>query len=294
MRYRPFGRSGQAVSAVACVLTPDLMRKGPAFFREYVYAALEAGVNTFQVTEPSDALAGAVGDALSAVERRLVFVALTLEATLVAEGPQSVRRVLQTFLRASGLERLDLVVLDNPAALSHDVTDLLRALKSAGHVRTYGIARHGQCAETEIASDLFDVLVAPYNLTTGWRERNIIKNAVANDMLVLSCDYYPEALRDPKGVAGSSSNLIKGLFGGKTKSSHPLAGAGTYDFLHKTRGWTAEELCLAFALTEPSVAAVLVEARDPAAFARLAQAAERDLPSSIPAQAEMARFSASA
>ena len=72
----------------------------------------------------------------------------------------------------------------------------------------------------------------------------------------------------------------------------PLAGAGTYRFLDTTPGWTAEQLCLGYALTEPSLATVQVEVEDPEHLASLAEITERDLPAAVAAQIEMARFSA--
>ena len=40
--------------------------------------------------------------------------------------------------------------------------------------------------------------------------------------------------------------------------ANPLAGAGTYAFLENTRGWKSEEICLAYALTEPCLASVQI------------------------------------
>ncbi|MBP7649752.1 MAG: hypothetical protein KA744_07890, partial [Phenylobacterium sp.] len=74
--------------------------------------------------------------------------------------------------------------------------------------------------------------------------------------------------------------------------AEPLAGAGTYAFLHQTHGWSAEEVCLAYALTEPAFATVQVEQFRAEAIERLALITDKDLPTGVAAQIEMARFSA--
>ena len=56
------------------------------------------------------------------------------------------------------------------------------------------------------------------------------------------------------------------------------------------KGWTAEEICLAYCLTEPSIASVLVECEDPEHLAALAAVPDRDMPPGLAAQVEMARF----
>ncbi|MFT4255208.1 MAG: aldo/keto reductase, partial [Caulobacter sp.] len=71
-----------------------------------------------------------------------------------------------------------------------------------------------------------------------------------------------------------------------------LANLGGYDFLDSTPGWTAQELCLGYALTEPSLATVQVITRKRDKLEALAQVVERDLPTGCAAQIEMARFSA--
>jgi len=67
-----------------------------------------------------------------------------------------------------------------------------------------------------------------------------------------------------------------------------------YAFLEDSNGWTAEEICLGYALTEPSLTTVQTATQDPDHLHRLALVADRDLPTGISAQIEMARFSESA
>ena len=47
MRYRPLGRSGSAVSALTLKIGSEALAGGPSRAQELVFAALEAGINTF-------------------------------------------------------------------------------------------------------------------------------------------------------------------------------------------------------------------------------------------------------
>ena len=76
------------------------------------------------------------------------------------------------------------------------------------------------------------------------------------------------------------------------RRKEPLAGIGGYGFLENTPGWTAEEICLAYVLTEPAVTTVRFEVDRIEHLERLAEVPDRDLPTGVAAQIEMARFSA--
>jgi hypothetical protein len=110
-----------------------------------------------------------------------------------------------------------------------------------------------------------------------------MKRAVQAEMVIIGTDSHPFGRRgsdQPSGPLG-----LGRLLGGRPKMDD------TYAFLGDTPGWTAEEACLAFALTEPALATVQCRTTDPAMLARLAMAVERDLPNGLSAQIEMARFS---
>ena len=68
-------------------------------------------------------------------------------------------------------------------------------------------------------------------------------------MAVMGCDFTPTSQRDGAGPKPA-------LWG--RGNAHPLAGVGSYAFLDETPKWTAEELCLAYALTEPSLCSVQI------------------------------------
>src|SRR5690554_320807 len=119
MRYRPFGRSGVAVSAVTLRLGDAAMRGGPAGARELIYAALENGVNTFQLASADSVLAELVGEALQAVDRKLVSVSLCLGQDANGRGgrnfsAEALQGSIDRALQVSGLEWIDLALLDEP------------------------------------------------------------------------------------------------------------------------------------------------------------------------------------
>jgi len=104
-------------------------------------------------------------------------------------------------------------------------------------------------------------------------------------MGVIACEPFPPALA---GMLEATEEETKpGWF----KKPKPLAGVGTYAFLAATRGWSAEQLCVAYALTEPAISTVQMPVETRERLTELAAAADRDLPSTVSAQIEMARFS---
>jgi aryl-alcohol dehydrogenase-like predicted oxidoreductase len=141
-----------------------------------------------------------------------------------------------------------------------------------------------------VSTNSFDVLVTPYHLRSGWKERNRLKAAVELDMGVIGYDFFPEEFSSSAKTEAVIQPKSRGWFGGKAAGASPLEGVGSYRFLHATKGWTAEEICLAYSLTEPSLATVLVESDDPEHLARLAAVPDRDMPPGLAAQVEMARF----
>ena len=70
MRYRRFGDRLATLSALTLRLE-DARRKGSANdWRDFVFAALEAGINTFDIGQTSPNMLTGVAEAFAAVERR--------------------------------------------------------------------------------------------------------------------------------------------------------------------------------------------------------------------------------
>jgi len=280
VRYRPLGARGQVVSAVSLILQPDSSHRRPGDWVSLIYSALECGVSGFEIRAQDPVLAAGVAQALSSVDRRLVFVAVRLslrqgrQASLSAVGGQ-----VQGALASMGLDYLDAVLMDPPGAVTPEGIKELAALKSAGVVRSLGVAGADETVDALINGGRLDVLATDYSLLSGWTERRRVRAAVACDMAVIGYGAFPkeelELLVQPRA---------------KDKAN-PLAGTGGYGFLEGSKDWTSEELCLAYALTEPSLATVLIKPESIDHLERLAAVPERELPSGVAAQIEMARFS---
>ncbi|HQR90016.1 MAG TPA: hypothetical protein PLH31_12315, partial [Caulobacter sp.] len=73
MLYRPFGISGMTVSAITLRLS-DQSRLRAGEWRALVFAAIENGVNSFQIDGSSPALLQGAAEAFASVERRLLFL----------------------------------------------------------------------------------------------------------------------------------------------------------------------------------------------------------------------------
>ncbi|KQZ28995.1 aldo/keto reductase [Caulobacter sp. Root1472] len=288
MRYRPFGSAGVAVSAITLRLEDEPRLRG-ADWRKLIFAALESGINSFEIDGVSSALIEGAAEAFSTVERRLLFIGWRLRGSLDrALKAQAVHDMIDQALDRTGLGHLDLATLDDPDANAFPAETLeqLKALRGARLIRLLGVAGAGDKFDAYVASGQFEAMTTPFNLASGWVERNRVRSAVGREMAVIGLDYWPETLRE----AHRATFLPKpSLWRRKTD---PLADVGGYDFLRNTPGWNAQQICLAYALTEPSLASVQVTASSPAEIEALAAITERDLPTGCAAQIEMARFSA--
>ena len=281
MRFRPLGARGQIVSAVSLILEPDSTRRRPSDWTSLIYAALECGVSGFEIRALDPVLGQGLGEALAAVERRMAFVVLRLAvhpgrvASLEAVAGQ-----IRAAVATTGLDYLDAALFDPPALNSPQGLKELGALKSAGLVRALGVCGSTEAVDPLVGSGQLDLLATEFSLLSGWTERRRVRSAVATDMAVLGYGCYPkeqlEALIKPR----------------PKERANPLAGAGGYCFLNETKDWTCEEICLAYALTEPSLASVQVKVRSVEHLEQLAAVPEREFPPAVAAQIEMARFSA--
>ena len=298
MRYRPFGRSGMVTSCVCLSLTDKAAGRGVDALRQLIYVGLEAGVNAYHIAALDPEIPRILGDALSVIERRLVFVSLQLGVARGRVGatrnfsPEALTATVDQVLNASQLGHLDLVVLDDPGMdeLPRSSLDALKALRASGRVNLLGVSGQNEAMDAYVSTNAFDVLVTPYHLRSGWKERNRLKAAVDLDMGVVAYNWFPEEFATSATTEAQLQPRSRGLFGGRAANSSPLDGVGSYRFLHDTKNWTAEEICLAYCLTEPSLATVLVESEDPEHLARLAAVPDREMPPGLAAQVEMARF----
>ncbi len=282
MRYRPVGTSGMAISTLCLKLRGEACGGDPDAWLALIHGAFESGVNAFEVSNPTPALLAGLTYAARSVERRLIFVGLRLPSGL---GPDGIVRQVDVMLAATGLEHLDLAILNGEDELHNDAIWALEDLRSASRVKRLGVIGESDAVSPHVHSGAFDILVAPFNLLSGWRERLRVRTAAEKSMSVIAFNHFPDdarAIAEPKAVK-------RRWF---SKPAYTLAGLGSYNFLHGAQGWNAEEICLGYALTETAIASVMLEVGDLKHLAALAAVTERDLPAAVAAQIEMARFSA--
>ena len=299
MRYRPFGQAGQAVSALTLSLGPRDIAQGPEAGRELIYSALEAGINSYRLETADPVLAEILGQALKHVDRKLVQVSLTLGAGDGRRGSdrdfsaEGITSAIDRALAISGLGWFDLALLDEPAEheLPQSTLNALQALRAGERVRLLGISGEGAVMDTYVSTGAFDVLATPFHVNSPWQIRSRLRAAQEADMAIFVYGYFPESLDTAKKAASAHVEKKKGLFGfgGPKTKDNPLAHAGTFAFLHRTNNWPAEAICLAYALTDPSVSSVLIRASDPERLNMLALVPDRDMPPGLAAQIEMAR-----
>lgn len=301
MRYRSFGSGGTALSCVGLWLREKLATR---FGAEAVYIALENGINVFQVVAGDTAALNALGEALKHVERRLVFVVLRAGVVRAERGDErdftppglvNALRVSGSILRAGAF---DLLLLDDPGEheLSPRALESLRREQEAGRVRAVGISGEGDPVDAYISSRNFDVLATPYNLLCGWKERLRLKAAASNEMPVLGYRFFPpefdareRAPAPPPPVLAAAGKL--NLFKRPEPTAEVAATWAGYDFLASVKNWSPQELCLAYSLTDPGLCTMMIAPRSLEELESLAAVADRDFPTFVAAQIEMARFS---
>ena len=248
------------VSAVSMSLADNAARARPSDWTSIIYAALENGINAFEVVGRHPAIAEGLGLALQTIERRLVFVSWRVGTAIAPNGatvrdfsPDGMRNLTESAIARSGLGYLDAVVLDDPnsAELNPQTLELLKSLREQGRTRMLGVAGEDDAIDAYISAGAFDLLCTPFSLTSGWKERLRLKAAVDRDMGVMGYNYYPEVFQRGGAMIAKSP---------RATAESPLVGMGTYAFLEQTRGWKSEELCLAYALTEPCLATPAISA----------------------------------
>jgi len=283
MRYRPFARTGMAVSSLALALNGEDEDRKSSYWRDLVHAAFEEGINAFELVKPTPILLAGFAEGVSAVRRSLLFAALRVDTSVEA---RRLEHWVEEIVASAGIDQLNLLTVDAGASYAADLLADLMRMRESGLTHRLAVTGQGEALADDVAAGHFDAVVSPFSMRSGWRDRNLLREALELQMGVIASDPFPPEL----------IHLIDAAEVEKKprwfKKQQPLAGVGTYAFLNATRGWTAHQLCLAYALTEPAVATVLVEVESIKQLASLAAAADRDLPSTVSAQIEMARFSA--
>lgn len=292
MRYRPFGHSGRALSATGLRLPVAALRRNVSQARKLIETALENGINTYHFDGLDLDFLKMAAQVFSVVERKVLFISLTpdlpgVPGDLAGYAFPVLKEALRGAIKSSGLQWLDLLVFVQPGAthLPADSFAFVQDLKKARMLRYVGTTADTDDLAPAIASRRFDVILTSFDIDSAWDKRHGIDKATHNDISVIGVDFFPDMYRKASDVVPK-----KARGGWFSKPKDPLSGAGTHAFLHKTDDWTPEELCLAYALSLPSLTCILFEAETPDKVEKLAAVPERHLPSSVPAQIEMARF----
>ncbi len=292
MRYRPFGRSGLALSTVGLHLSREKLNKNHSLLQKLITTALENGINTyhFDTTEPK--MLQAAAEVFAVVERKLLFVSVEAQepghVDHSAYALPSLKDRLRAAIKDSGLSWIDLLVFseDGVAILPEESLEFVKNLQRSKMLRYVAVEAEAGAMPAIIKSGQFDVIKTSFDIDSTWEKRRQIDNAIAREMNVMAAGFFPDAYRKASDVVPAEAR--RGWFG--IKAQNPLAGAGTHAFLHQTTDWTPEQLCLGYALSQPSLACIFVEPSSPEHLESLADVPERHLPPSVPAQIEMARF----
>ena len=281
MRYRPYTSTGLSISAITLSLAP-----GASAVDAYrlVCTALECGVNSFSFAAGDVGAAEALRQAVVLTGRRVLILMLRLD---LAGAP--FERQVRSALAVSGCTYLDAVMLDlpEPELLSPAELAELDAMRQGRLTARLAMAADGVAADAYMAALDFDLLAIRYNICSGWPERNLLKQAAQRGMTILGHGYHVAGDGVPPTPAP-----VRGL--ARFMRRPPTASAEVYAFLDYTAGWSSEQITLAYALTEPGLASVMVQPTTPEALEGLAAAVERELPAGVAAQIEIARFAASA
>jgi aryl-alcohol dehydrogenase-like predicted oxidoreductase len=293
MRYRPLGATGVAVSALTLTVADNPGYRASEW-TALAYSALENGINSFEIVGRDPAVIEGLAEAFTSVARRLLFVGLRLGCNPEGRRDFSASCMagsIQAAVSRGNLEYLDFVMLDDPAGdeLPPEGLKALKEMKRDGKVNQLGVRGRDEAIEAYILTESFDVLSIPYNMQSGWRERHRMRMAQDRDMAVLGYDYYPDSLANRNALEAIAPPKANWLAPRKPAPPPPI---DPYAFLDETQNWTGEEICLAYALTEPALASVEINPNQAEAVEALAEVPDRDLPNGLGSRVEMARFGA--
>src|SRR5688572_1462871 len=159
MRYRPFGATGKAVSSVSLLLRETSAAPTPQAWRSLLFAAMECGINCFEMVAGSAVLPRGMQEAMQAVERSLLFISWRIQGD--ARRPLSAEELgasVRAGLGHSGAGYFDLLMLDEAAFgnLTPEAETLMADMKGAGLVLQIGVQGDGAVADDCIARTRVD------------------------------------------------------------------------------------------------------------------------------------------
>ena len=205
---------------------------------------------------------------------------LAQAAWCAISSPKALTGAISAVLARTGLKYIDAGLLDDPkmTELPPAGLEAMKGARAAGQIRLLGVAGENDAIDAYITTGVFDIISTRFSLLSGWKERLRLKAALERDMVVLGYGFQPDTL------GGDGEQPAKAGLWGKPRMNKTTGG---YAFLDETQSWTREDLCLAYALTEPSMATVMISSDRIERLEALAAVPDRDLPSGVGAQIEM-------
>ena len=278
MRYRNFGDRVGSVSAFTVRLEDGRHRGSVNDWRDFVFACLETGVNSFEIGQVSANMLAGCSEAIAAVERRLFIISWR---TSLTEGALEVVQKVRDKAASLGLEGIDILTLE----LERPLRDpgVLADLRQTQVARWLCVAGDNNLLDMSILSGEFDGMTLRLDPNGGWNERNRIKAASNRGMGVIALDVGLE-FATPPSETPTPAGLLR-LF---LRQREPQMSA---TFRIDVPGWSEQQVAVSHALTDPCISTVVVQPNCIPALEGLAWCVERDLPGGAQAQIEMARFS---
>ncbi len=290
MLYRRCAHSGLALSAVRLRLSAHSYRKNPADVRGIVERALENGINGFQIDSSDIAFLSQISQVLKVVDRSILFVSLTARDDLGAShaGPlalPALKQRLAEAVRLPGLQRLDMVTFQSAQyrSLSPEAHNFLRRLNETHTVSQVGVQVEPADYLSVLDAGYPTAILTDFDVTATKNRRLMLQDASRRNLSVFAQNYYPARLIEGRQGESIRDHLSSVHTGG-------LSGPDKYSFLTNENGWTAEEICLGFTLSQAQVVSVGVVARSPDHLDGLARVVGRTLPRALHAHIELGTF----
>ena len=199
-----------------------------------------------------------------------------------------IRSDVETSLKRLGRERIDLLYLHGPAPQDvQDTVPILEALQKEGKV-----GRAGICGETrafasamELAnngSPVFSVLMGVYNILTKDHAPIFAEAKRAGFTTIaiapLAQGLYNRGFFRPSSLADVWT-IARALV--KNRAQVARARAPSAEFLHKTPGWAATELALAYVMAQPFVDGAIAATTRAHHLTELVAASEKEVPQEL-------------
>ena len=290
MLYRRCLHSGLALSALRLRLSAHAFRKSPGAVGGLVERALGHGINAFQIDSGDAVFVAQVAQALKMVDRNILFVSLTArdDHGVAYDGAlrtQALKQRLSEALRLRGLQRLDMVTFQSAEyrSLTPETHNFLRRLNETHTVSQVGVQVEPSDYLAVLDAGYPTAILTDFDVTATKNRRLMLQDASRRNLSVFAQNYYPARLIEGRQGESIRDHLSSVHTGG-------LSGPEKYSFLTNENGWTAEEICLGFTLSQAQVVSVGVVARSPDHLDGLARVVGRTLPRALHAHIELGTF----